>query len=335
MRPDLLFLVLSPLFSPRPQEVPATPPPQEILVPVASRESLLVTTAGTGETIVLVPGLFGSAFGFRHLLDLLPAAGFRVVVIEPLGVGRSPRPRRADYSLTAQADRIGAVLRQRESEPVMIVAHSIGASMALRLAYRHPDLVRAVIALDGGPTEAAATPGFRRAMRYAPWIKWLGGVRRIRPQMRKDLIAASGDSSWVTPEVMDGYIAGAAADLDGTLLAFLSMSEAREPERLAPHLGEIRCPVRLVLGTAPHKGGVEPKQVQLLRQRLSDFSIDSVPGAGQYLFEEQPAAVVGIIERMAGRVTLSTTERQRPPGRLQPTSTGKPPHEHSRVGHRR
>jgi hypothetical protein len=135
-------------------------------------------------------------------------------------------------------------------------------------------------------------------MRYAPWIKWMGGVKRIRPKMRKDLIAASGDTTWVTEQVMDGYIAGATADLDGTLLAFLAMSEARESERLAPHLAEIRCPVRLVLGTAPHQGGVARKQVELLGTHLALFAIDSVPGAGQYLFEEQPASVVSIISSM-------------------------------------
>ena len=271
---------------------------QEFLIPVAKAESLRVTIAGEGETVVLVPGLFGSAFGYRHLLELLPAAGYRAVVIEPLGIGRSPRPRHANYSLTAQADRIAAVLRQLHEGPAMVVAHSVGASMALRLAFRHPELVGAVISLDGGPAEEAATPGLRRAMNYAPWIKWLGGVKRLRPQMRKDLIAASGDASWVTEEVMNGYIAGAAADLDGTLLAFLAMAEAREPERLAPHLADIRCPVRLVLGTAPHRGGVESKQVELLRTRLPVFAIDSVPGAGQYLFEEQPSAVVSIISSM-------------------------------------
>ena len=334
MRSSLLFFVLFPLSSSSAQKAPAAAP-QEVLVPVSPTESLLVTRAGIGQTIVLVPGLFGSAFGYRHLLDLLPAAGFEAMVVEPLGIGRSPRPRRADYSLTAQADRIAAVLRRRPSGPVVVVAHSVGVSMALRLAYRHPDLVQAVVLLDGGPAEAAATPGLRRAMRYAPWIKWLGGMRRIRPQMRKDLIAASGDASWITPEVMDGYIAGAAADLDGTLLAFLSLSEAREPERLAPHLREIRCPVRLVIGTAPHKGGVELKHVRLLRERLPDFSMDSVPGAGQYLFEEQPSSVVRIIEDVVGRVTLSTTQRQRPPGRLRPTSTGKSPHELSRLERRR
>jgi pimeloyl-ACP methyl ester carboxylesterase len=291
----LLLLALFPLAQAAGQ-LPSSPAPvQELLVPVAKAESLRVTIAGAGETVVLVPGLFGSAFGYRHLLELLPAAGYRAIVIEPLGIGRSPRPRRADYSLTAQAERIARVLDRLGDTPVLVVAHSVGVSMALRLAYRHPQLVSAVVALDGGPAEAAATPGFRRAMQYAPWIKWLGGIKRIRPQMRRDLIAASGDPSWVTDEVMNGYIAGARADLDGTLLAFLAMAEAREPERLVPHLAGISCPVRLVVGTAPHKGGIEPGEVRTMRTLLSNFAIDSVPGAGQYLFEEQPAAVVSLI----------------------------------------
>jgi pimeloyl-ACP methyl ester carboxylesterase len=295
----LLVLVVLPFCQALAQEAPPPSAAQEILVPVSARESLRVTIAGVGETVVLVPGLFGSAFGYRHLLRMLPAAGFRAVVIEPLGIGGSPRPRKADYSLTAQADRFAAVLDQIGGQPAVVVAHSIGVSMALRLVYRHPGQVRAVVALDGGPAEEAATPGLRRAMRYAPWVKWLGGIKRIRPKMRKDLVAASGNASWVTDEVMDGYTAPAAADLEGTLLAFLAMAEAREPDRLAGHLAEIHCPVRLVLGDAPHQGGVEQKEVRLLRARLPDFAVDTIPGAGQYLFEEQPKSVLAIIQRVA------------------------------------
>lgn len=295
----LLVVVALPLCSILAQEPPPPSGIQEILVPVSARESLRVTIAGAGETVVLVPGLFGSAFGYRHLLRMLPEAGFKAVVIEPLGIGGSPRPRKADYSLTAQADRLGTVLDQLGGAPVIVVAHSMGVSMALRLVYRHPGQVRAVVALEGGAAEEAATPGFRRAMRYAPWIKWLGGIKRIRPKMRKDLIAASGDASWVTDEVMDGYTAAAAADIDGTLLAFLAMADAREPERLTRHLAEIRCPVRLVVGSAPHEGGIEEKEVRLLRARLAHFTVDTIPGAGQYLFEEQPRSVLAVIQRVA------------------------------------
>ena len=292
----LLVLASLPLCAALAQAPPAAP--LELLVAVSAAESLRVTTAGAGETVVLVPGLFGSAFGYRRLLVLLPAMGYRAVVIEPLGIGGSPRPRGADYSLTAQAERIAAVLEHLGEGPAVVVGHSLGVSLALRLAVHHPERVRAVVALDGGPAEAAATPGLRKAMRYAPWIKWLGGVKRIRPRMRKDLLAASGDGSWVTDAVMDGYTAGAAADLDGTLLAFLAMAESREQERLGPRLAEVRCPVRLVLGTAAHEGGVEAKQVDLMRERLADFAVDSIAGSGQYLFEEQPEAVAELIGRV-------------------------------------
>jgi pimeloyl-ACP methyl ester carboxylesterase len=267
------------------------------LLAVAPGESLHVVTAGAGTPVVLVPGLFGCAYGFRHLLARLPADGYRAIVIEPLAIGGSSRPERADYSLTAQADRLASAIRQLDTLPVLLVAHSLSASMALRLAVRHPELVRGLVSLDGGPMESAATKGFRRAMTYAPWLKWLGGMKRLRPKIRHDLVASSADSAWLSDEVLDAYTAGAAGDLDGTLKAYLRMVESREPERLAPRLHEIRVPLRLVIGSSPHQGGITGEQIALLAARVPRFSLDSVPAAGHYLFEEAPDAVVAAIRR--------------------------------------
>ena len=126
-------------------------------------ESVAVTVTGTGDPVVLVPGLFGSAFGYRTLIPLLTDAGYRAIVVEPLGIGGSARPEHADYSLTAQADRIAAALDRLGVRHAVVVAHSLGASMAFRLAYRRPDLVAGIVSLDGGPAEGAATRAFRRA----------------------------------------------------------------------------------------------------------------------------------------------------------------------------
>jgi pimeloyl-ACP methyl ester carboxylesterase len=271
-------------------------------VPVAPRETLRVTDAGAGEPVVLLPGLFGSAYGFRNLIPQLIAAGYRVVVVEPLGIGGSSRPERADYSLTAQADRIATVLDTLGLGAAVVVAHGVGASMAYRLAYRRPDRVRGIVALDGGPAEAAATPEFRRAMLLAPWTKLLGGVRLIRRKIRDSLVEASGDPRWVTEEVVAGYTAGAAADLDATLKAYLGMAHAREPERLRDHLGAIRCPVRLVTGGTRHPGAPAAAEVVLLRERLVMFAVDSVPGAGHFLYEERPAAVVAAVKQLSAEL---------------------------------
>ncbi len=263
-------------------------------------ESVEVTVAGSGEPVVLIPGLFGSAFGYRAVIPLLTDAGYRAIVVEPLGIGSSARPEHADYSLTAQADRIAAALDRLSVRHAVVVAHSLGASMAFRLAYRRPDLVAGIVSLDGGPAEAAATRAFRRAMKFAPWIKLFGGVKLVRKKIRGRLIKASGDASWVSEQVVDGYTAAAAHDLDGTLKAFLAMAERREPERLRPHLAEVRCPVRLLLGTATHEGGVSAEEVAVLAAARPLFIVDSVPGAGHFIYEEQPAVVVTAVRRLRG-----------------------------------
>lgn len=289
--------------------VDSGPPSRAFKVPLTPTESLAVEVAGrpNGAPVVLVPGLFGSAFGFRKLVPLLTAAGYRSIVIEPLGIGSSSRPRKANYSLTAQAGRIAAVLDSLGVRQALLIAHSIGGSEAFRLAYHRPDLVRGLVSIEGGPTETAVTPAFRRALRFAPWIKLFGGIRLIKRKIRGLLIDSSGDASWVTDAAVDGYTAGAARDLDATLRAYLAMADAREPEKLAPHLVDVRCPVRLVVGGVRHDGDVGAGEVALLQRTVPSFALDSVPGAGHFIYEEQPGAVLAAVSRLAASVTERRT----------------------------
>ena len=274
--------------------------PQVRRISVAAGESLAVTISGSdsGPPLVLIPGLFGSHFGFRKVVPPLNAAGYRTIVIEPLGVGSSSRPPRADYSLTAQADRIARVLDSLDVDNAVVVAHALGAAMGLRLAYRRPDLVRGLVALDGGASESAVTPTFKRMVRLFPWIKLFGGVGVVRKKTRETMVSSSGDTTWVTDEVVAEYTAGVAHDLTGTLKAYLAMAAAREPERLAPHLAEVSCPVRLVVGAAPHGGNVKAADLALLQGGLRTFALDSIPGAGHYLQEERPDVVVEAVVRL-------------------------------------
>ena len=49
---------------------------------VAPGEYLQVTVTGHGQDVVLIPGLFGSAFSFRHVIPRRTAAGYRSIVVE-------------------------------------------------------------------------------------------------------------------------------------------------------------------------------------------------------------------------------------------------------------
>ena len=165
---------------------------QHPYVVVAPAETMHVEAwVGTGRPVAVVPGLFGASFTFRKVIPLLAAQGFRPIVIEPLGTGFSSRPPKADYSLAAQSHRLAAVLDSLHSGPVLVLAHSLGAAIAFRLAVDRPDLVSGIVSLEGGPTEEATTPTFRSAMRYLPWVKLLGGISLVRRKIRGMLLDSS------------------------------------------------------------------------------------------------------------------------------------------------
>ncbi|HWC73876.1 MAG TPA: alpha/beta hydrolase [Gemmatimonadales bacterium] len=275
---------------------------QHPYVVVAPAETVHVEAwAGTGRPVAVIPGLFGASFAFRKVMPLLAASGYRPIVIEPLGTGSSSRPEKADYSLAAQSHRIADVLDSLHEGPVLILAHSLGASLAFRIAIDRPDLVTGIVSLEGGPTEEATTPVFRHAMRYVPWVKVFGGINLIRRKIHGMLLDSSGDRSWVTEGVVVAYTIGEARNLDATLKAFLAMSRAKEPARLEPRLPNVACPVTLMVGTARHDGDVPPQEVALMSRMIRSFAVDSQRGAGHYLQEERPQAVANAVEQLAQR----------------------------------
>jgi pimeloyl-ACP methyl ester carboxylesterase len=265
---------------------------------VAPAESIAVTVVGHGEPVVLIPGLMGSAFAFRRVAPQLVDAGFEVVIVEPLGIGASARPRAADYSLTAQAARVAAVLDTLGLRDAVVVAHSVGGSIAFRLAFHRPDLVGGIVSIEGGPAEEATTSGFRFAIRFAKLLRF-GGSRLLRNTVNHEMKAASGDSTWVTDSVVTGYTADAARDFTATLNAFQGMAESHEPaEPLSAELSRVRCPVVLLVGLAPHSSGVPPTEVALLKDSLPAFTVDSIPGVGHFVFEESLPTVVDAVTRL-------------------------------------
>lgn len=268
-------------------------------VEVARGETLRVTSVGTGRPLVLIPGIFGAAYGYRKITGPLVARGYRCIIVEPLGYGWSSHPKNADYSFSAQTERVALALDRLGVKRALFVAQSSGAAIAFRLAIRRPDLVRGLLSIDGGPAESAATPGMKKAFKFGGLVTKLAmDQSRLRHDVRREIVRNSGDTTWVTDAVIRGYTGGQTADMNGSIDAFQRMSKSKEADSLADRLHRCEVPVRLLLGTVKHPSEVSGDQRELLKDKLPDFKTESVTGSGQYIQEEQPAAVLAAVVRL-------------------------------------
>ena len=282
-------------------------------VAVAPRESLTVYTTtpsssldgSIGAPVVFIPGLLGGAFGFRKVTPDLAASGHPTSAIEPLGVGSSSHPDDGDYSLDAQADRVSSVLDSLKIANAVIVGSNFGASVALRLAYRHPERVAAVLLIEGGPVDRSSTGGASVAFRLAPILKIFGARGMARRHIADALREYSADPEWVTREVIDAYARPIVEDLGGAARVLNEMRRAAVPEPLADNLWRIRQPVRLLVGAVRRHGGIDPGEIALLRARLPDFVADTVASSGVYVHEERPEVVVNTILALCGGIRHS------------------------------
>jgi pimeloyl-ACP methyl ester carboxylesterase len=272
------------------------------MIETAPAESVAVHVSGDscGLPVVIVPGLLGSAFGYRNVTPGLVTAGVRVLIVDPLGTGSSTAPSQADYSMSAQAGRITSAIRQLGVERAVFVCHALGAAICYRLALHSPDIVAGIVSINGGAAERMSTPGLGFALRFAPIIKLLGGARIARGKIRDGLINSSGDPSWVTDEVVNGYTEHYRHGVKPVLQTLQRMSKAEEPSLLAPQLPSIDSPVHVLVGAGSRTGALRPEEVEILRT-LDDVRFDSIAGAGQYIHEEQPDVVVhAILELLDG-----------------------------------
>ncbi len=270
--------------------------PEVRRIATGAGDTVVATTYGSAvrdnrPSVVLVPGLLGAAFTFRDLAPRLSDAGYQVVIIEPLGFGGASRPKNGDYSLEAQAMRVGSVADSLGIGSATFVCHSVGASICMRLTLQRPALSRGIISINGGADEAAGTNGLRTSIKLAPVLKVIGAQRIIRGKIKDGLREGSADPAWVTDAVVKGYTSPF-SNFNAVQDAFRGMVNAKEKSPLRPRLSRINVPVTLLVGAGKPGKSIAPADLQILTQSLPQLQVDSIEGAGQYIHEEQPEAVV-------------------------------------------
>lgn len=96
-------------------------------------------------TVIFIHGIGQSAQSWNQVIEQMPT-DIRVITVDLLGFGQSPKPRWAIYNVRLQARMIIATfLRLRINGPVTLVGHSLGALVSIEVAKRYPLLVRSLV----------------------------------------------------------------------------------------------------------------------------------------------------------------------------------------------
>lgn len=106
-------------------------------------------TWGTrGTPVVLLHGLYDTASVWNRLAPLL-ASNHRVFAFDRRGMGRSDKPVNGYDHQTLSQD-MAAFIEKQQLGSVILIGHSFGGEVALTCAAKHPQLIRALVLLEGG-----------------------------------------------------------------------------------------------------------------------------------------------------------------------------------------
>lgn len=101
---------------------------------------------GTGQPIVLLHGIGRTGQVWQYVVEDLSYLPYRLVAFDLLGFGASPKPDWLAYDVEDHAQAVIAGLeRLRYRQPAVLVGHSMGCLVAVRVARQRPDLVKHLV----------------------------------------------------------------------------------------------------------------------------------------------------------------------------------------------
>lgn len=271
------------------------------------RQSLIITDAngypvriaygekGTGKPLFLLHGAGSWSYNWRNSIQPL-SKYFRVICFDAKGYGFSEKPlsrREENGHLVIELERI---IRALCNEPVVIVAESLGALVALALAQENPELIDSLVVLN--------VPIF--AQRLPHWAMWVLShipleivqtidtlrltqilapvVRELMAQERRGVlfdpsILTQEDIYWITYPYIEfpGTLAKVAEELQIAARQIEHLQENKPCllSKIQNNLHAIKCPTLIMWGEQdtwfPASDG------EKLRQRIPNAKLQILP----------------------------------------------------------
>ena len=254
-------------------------------------------------TVVCIHGWGASAYGYRHVLGPLAAAGVAAHAADLRGHGWSDKPlEHARYSPAAFTSWTLGLLDALGLDRVVLVGHSLGGAIALHTALAAPDRVAALVLLAPlGLGTVVRIDQFRLLTpdRADAWLPRLAAPRFVTAFALRTAYGRIGRPS---ARDIDEYWAATADPAFARAVRLVMHADpwaAFTPEVLA----RVPQPVEVVVGTRDNLLRVD--SVRRLTGAFPCGTLDVVTDAGHVLADEVPERVLAAIGRVRARVATS------------------------------
>jgi pimeloyl-ACP methyl ester carboxylesterase len=253
-------------------------------------DRIVVTVEGSGPDVVLIPGLTSSPRVWMSTVQAMP--GYRYHLVQLRGFAGLPAEGNASGNVAASsADEIARYVREQNLKTPAIVGHSMGGTMAMMLAARHPGAAGKVMVID--------MPPFLGLM-FGPPGTTAESVKPVADQVKAQLESATPEArkariqqtiaSMMNNEAQRDFAVQDGIDSDRAVGA-RAMHELIVTD-LRPELSKITVPVT-VLYVKPATLPLTDEQLdafyKAVYQPLPQAKLVRIPDSSHFIMQDAPA----------------------------------------------
>src|SRR5258707_6430806 len=251
-----------------------------------------------GRSVVLLHGRNFPSSYWAPVIKTLTDAGYRVVVPDQIGFGKSSKPV-TDLHFDTLARNTVALLDHLQIARADIVAHSLGSMLGVRIARAYPDRVNHL-----GLTAPIGLEDYRLYVPPTPTEKILENEEKLTAEgYRKQLetnYALKLPPDQVTPFIDARFNIKGSAEYPRWLRAFVSSAQLIYREPVVHEIPLITQPTLFIMGADDHNAPGKPNAPEALRPKMgqnaelakafaakmADARAEVIPNTGHLVFLE-------------------------------------------------
>ncbi|MCC2637970.1 MAG: alpha/beta fold hydrolase [Moraxellaceae bacterium] len=245
-------------------------------------------------TIMFVHGFGDSGTSWMFLARLFRDAGYRILIPDLPGFGRSARNATADYGYTAQANRLFLLLQNLKVGQVHLVGNSMGGGIVGQMALLRPQAVASLTLIDAAGVHYKATELDQQVLK---------GNNFLIPKKTEDfarLLDFVMARRPIMPQPIVDYLAERA-------ISDSALHERIFHEVLLPDVGfltlglaDIKTPTLILWGERDRV--LHPENARVFQRYIAGSRLTYLPGIGHTPMAEAPeetgAAILGFIDEL-------------------------------------